>query len=128
MMKLLVVDDSESTLRLLKQSLHPLGAETDTAQSGLEAVTLLEGRKYDLVVTDLLMPLGSGFDIIDTLAQRNPRTPLLVCSAYVTQAVRERVRSYGPAEIVSKPFTAQKLLEAAQRLTNFSPGETEANR
>jgi len=77
---ILCVDDEEIPLSLRKAVLEKLGYSVLTASSGVEALTLLEKHRVDLVLTDMLMPGLSGAELAREIKQRMPRIPIILFS------------------------------------------------
>lgn len=101
---LLVVDDDPAIRGLLTQVLKRDGFEVDTAENGADALTKIAERaeKYDAILLDLMMPIMSGFEVLDELARRESEQCVLVVSA-VPDHYLERVRQHS-ASIIAKPF------------------------
>lgn len=101
---LLVVDDDPAIRGLLTQVLKREGYEVDTAENGAEALTKIEAReqKYDAILLDLMMPVMSGFEVLDELDRRESEQCVLVVSA-VPDHYLERVRQHAKT-VIGKPF------------------------
>lgn len=103
MNSLLVVDDDPAIRGLLTQVLKREGFEIDTAENGAEAIKKIDdGKKYDAILLDLMMPIMSGFEVLDELDRRQSEQCVLVVSA-VPDHYLERVRQHA-ATIIGKPF------------------------
>lgn len=104
----IVAEDSESLRDLMLAMLSGLGYEVLTAGGGHDALRQIERHHgVDLVITDAIMPKGGGFQIMDEVQQRWPRTPILITSGYTEEieaglrerlAAREGVAAELPAE------------------------------
>jgi DNA-binding NtrC family response regulator len=76
--RILVVDDEPNMLRLLKTILMDrTGYEVETTNNPLEVSKLLQEQHYDLVVTDLKMPLVDGIDLIDIIKKIDDKVPII---------------------------------------------------
>ena len=83
--RILVVDDEPNMLRLLKTILmDKTGYEVTTTNNPLEVSKLLQEGHYDLVVTDLKMPLVDGIDLIGIVKNIDATMPIIVITAYGT--------------------------------------------
>lgn len=104
MAALLVVDDDPAIRGLLTQVLKREGFEIETAENGAEALKKIEeaNPKYDAILLDLMMPIMSGFEVLDELDRRQNEQCVLVVSA-VPDHYLERVRQHA-ATIIGKPF------------------------
>jgi CheY-like chemotaxis protein len=92
---IIVAEDSESLRDLMLAMLSGLGYEVLTASGGHDALRQIERHHgVDLVITDAIMPKGGGFQIMDEVQQRWPRTPILITSGYTEEieaGLRERL-------------------------------------
>ena len=120
MPSILIVEDDVKMVDVIKRALMPLGCVIDTARNGEEAMKCVEKSTYNLVVTDLMMPKNTGFDLLEGLRDNGITVPVLVCSAYVTP---DTLKGYGAGlrvEVVTKPFKAETLLRSARRLLDLT--------
>lgn len=113
---ILVVDDDEPTLRILRQWLETQGHRVATATSGHEALKAIAGTRTDLVITDVLMPDGNGLDLIGNLKKSRPEVRILAISGggpHVTSSsCLVRAHHSGAHALLLKPFKPDQLLEA----------------
>jgi two-component system, OmpR family, response regulator len=111
MARLLVVDDEQTILQLLSGSLRFAGFEVITAASGAEALRAVAASKPDLVLLDVMMPDGDGFEVVRRMRSSGPDVPVIFLSA--RDGVRERVAglALGGDDYVTKPFSLDELLE-----------------
>jgi hypothetical protein len=112
-LKVLVVDDEADARSLLTAILVQSGADTKTAGSMSEALSLLNEWRPDVLVSDIGMPNGSGYDLIREI--RNPRTetpkvPAVALTAYARPEDRNRALSAGFENYVAKPVEPDQLL------------------
>ena len=122
--ELLVVDDSPSLLTMTTMVLERMGHNITTACNGQEALALLTGRKYDLVITDVDMPVMNGIEFLEELGNREINCKVLVVSA--RRYDRDKLLALGAADFMVKPFNignlekkVQTLLEEQRRVTRF---------
>ena len=79
---LLVVDDEKNYLLVLKELLIDEGYEVLTAQSGSNALAILNETELDLVVTDMKMPGMSLLELLEKLKQKDPQLPVVMMTAF----------------------------------------------
>ena len=98
--------------------LRGLGYEVTGFTDPREAIDALHQRvsEFDLVITDLNMPLISGVDLAVSCLQLRPGSPVILVSDFIEETIREEARSLGIRETLAKPFTAQSLAEAVHRV------------
>lgn len=82
MARILVVDDEESIRLLYGEELAEEGHEVATAASATEAVELLAGDAYDLVVLDIKLKNESGLDLLQQIVKERHEMPVILCTAY----------------------------------------------
>jgi two-component system OmpR family response regulator len=109
--RLLVVDDEQTILELLSGSLRMAGFEVTTAANGREALRAAAALKPDLVLLDVMMPDGDGFEVLRRMRSSSPDIPVIFLSA--RDSVRERVAglALGGDDYVTKPFSLDEVLE-----------------
>jgi two-component system, OmpR family, KDP operon response regulator KdpE len=107
--RILVVDDEPQILRSLRTTLAAHGYDVQTAASGEEAVTMVEGHMPDLVVLDLVLPGISGLDVCRYLRERSP-VPILILSARGDERDKVAALDLGADDYLTKPFGVNELL------------------
>lgn len=118
---ILVIDDDERILELLKEALSP-EYYIQTAHDSLEGVELLMSEHFDLLIIDLGMPVLDGVELIQKIRAHSPfnRIPILVISAY--PELRTRLASSDVQGILPKPFSMDDLTRfVAQMIQRPSP-------
>ena len=107
--RILLVDDNDHVRRTLNRVLAAAGFSVSVAHSGLDALEVLDKSKtsFDLILTDIIMPVVSGIDLASRLRERGISTPILFMSGFADSNQRE-IGALG--HFISKPFTACQLL------------------
>jgi DNA-binding NtrC family response regulator len=114
--RILVVDDEPNMLRLLKTILmDKTGYEVTTTNNPLEVSKLLQEGHYDLVVTDLKMPLVDGIDLIGIVKNIDAAMPIIVITAYGTIETAEEAIQKGAYDFITKPFRKETILITIKR-------------
>ena len=81
--RLLIVDDEEDMLKLLKRSLSvDLSCEIETASNAFQALALLEGGPFDVVLADIRMPGMGGMEVLKNIKEKNRAAGVIMLSAY----------------------------------------------
>jgi two-component system OmpR family response regulator len=108
--RLLVVDDEATILELLSGSLRFAGFEVMTASSGAEAVRAAASGRPDLVLLDVMMPDGDGFEALRRIRSGGGEVPVIFLTA--RDKVPDRVAGFavGADDYVTKPFSLDELL------------------
>jgi len=116
MKTILAVEDSRLVLGMLSTVLRAKGFEVLEAHNGCEALTILEDRQVDLVITDLIMPGMDGFELTREIRRRRDSIPVLMQSTQTDDRVKRVGREAGVSGWIKKPFLPEELTEAAQSL------------
>ena len=113
----LIVDDNDRHLDILSTILSSVGHDVETCGSGAEALRRLEGRHFDILVLDLVMPEISGVVVAEQMRQTavNCDTPIIICTANMTIARRQLRDAKGIVEIIGKPIDTASLVLAVAR-------------
>jgi CheY-like chemotaxis protein len=108
--RILIVDDEEPIRAMLRDGLSRAGYDVETAASGPEALERFQPGRYAVVLTDLMMPAMSGWELSARLRSAEPGLPIVILSAYgVTledEAARRRVL------LVHKPAKLEVVVSA----------------
>jgi len=123
---ILVVDDDSSIQELLRIILSKHGYKVYQARDGEEGIEKFLEVKPDLVVSDISMPKGDGFNVAILIRCKEEsvgkRVPILLISAfYDDHANQENAARCGADDFLSKPFTQRQLIEKVQGL--LGPGQ-----
>ncbi|MGH3166603.1 MAG: response regulator transcription factor [Trebonia sp.] len=108
--RLLVVDDEATILELLSGSLRFAGYEVVTAASGADAIREVAVSRPDLVLLDVMMPGGDGFEVVRHVRATSPGVPVIFLTA--RDEVSDRVTGFelGADDDVTKPFSLDEVL------------------
>ncbi len=109
---ILVVDDNQQNLELIQAYLEDIECKTVPAHDGVEALALVERKKPDLILLDVMMPKMSGFEVCRRL-KSNPDTsdiPIIMVTALNEFGDIERGIDSGTDDFVSKPINRLELL------------------
>ena len=121
--KVLVMDDEEAILKLMKDLLTALGYEVECASEGSEAIDLFSrarasGRNFDAVLLDLTVPGGmGGKETAARIREIDAGVRLIVSSGYSDAPVLAEFRRYGFDDVISKPWSLTQLSDLLKRAT-----------
>ncbi|MBE9468752.1 MAG: response regulator [Bacteroidetes bacterium] len=117
--KILIVDDSESIREIVNFTLANAGHDVVKAIDGEDALTFLNGDKYDLIITDLHMPNMNGIELIKKVRESDPYkyTPILFLTTESQAEKKMEAKNAGATGWIVKPFMPAKLLEAINKVT-----------
>jgi two-component system OmpR family response regulator len=111
---ILLVEDEPITRNAFADMLRREGHHVIQAADGIQALSLLDKHHVDLVITDLVMPKLTGFDLVGQIRLKWPQIPILIISAHISQDA-ERI-SDGNAEFMYKPIDPPDLIATVRRL------------
>ena len=124
--RILVVDDEPNMLRLLKTILmDKTGYEVTTTNNPLEVSKMLQEAHYDLVITDLKMPLVDGIDLIDIIRGIDTAMPIIMITAYGTIETAEEAIQKGAYDFITKPFRKETILITIKRALEWKRMQSE---
>jgi DNA-binding response OmpR family regulator len=109
----LSVDDEPDVLALIRHHLTRAGCEVVTASSGRAALEVINTRRPDLVLLDLMLPDIDGFALCEILRREavTAAIPILIISAWNTSDSRELGLELGALDFLTKPFSPRVLVE-----------------
>jgi DNA-binding response OmpR family regulator len=120
MTRVLVADDSETILLLLRTRLEMEGYEVVTASGGQQVIDTIAGgepaQRPDVILLDAMMPGKSGIDALRELRGSGVQTPVLIVSAYREQVLGDTAR-LGADGLVAKPIDFDELFDRIADLT-----------
>jgi DNA-binding NtrC family response regulator len=123
---ILVVEDKESLRTMLRRTLEPRGYTVEEAADAYEARRRLQAARFLVVLTDLRLPAGSGFDVLQAAREADAQTPVIVMTAFGTVEEAVRAMKEGAADFLTKPVDTDHLLLLLERamdrrrlLTNY---------
>jgi DNA-binding response OmpR family regulator len=110
--KILVVDDDKNIAQFLVTILRGNGYEVVTAMDGTQAVMRAHREKPDLILLDIMMPGGDGFNVCDKLrlSANTSSIPIIVLSASEQIGIPTRARQAGACCFLKKPFDVDDLM------------------
>ncbi len=116
MSTVLVVDDDQRILSLVKDYLTTRGFTVLTADNGSQALEVFQREAVDLVLTDLAMPGLNGLQVARRCRAGKPTVPVVMLTAYDVLVGEDERTENGIAEVLSKPFNIDALVEVLTRL------------
>ncbi|MES9939210.1 MAG: ATP-binding protein [Candidatus Thiodiazotropha sp. 6PLUC2] len=111
-MNILVVDDSNVNLMLAKTLLINEGANVVAEKSAVDAMKTIAGKRFDLILLDLEMPVMSGIEAAKELRKENSateKTPIIAVTAHVLPEKRLEVADAGMNDMLAKPYLPEQL-------------------
>ena len=129
--RLLIVDDEASILKSLTRILAEEGLDILTAQSGTQALSLLESHRVDLIISDQRMPHMTGIEFLTQVGQKYPDIISMMLTAYADIDVAiQAINDIGIYKFILKPWEEYDLkmtIDKAKRLSGLMKTNTILN-
>jgi len=116
---ILIVDDDERILKLLKQFLGKNGYEVSTAISVAKAEGYIQETSFDLLMLDVMMPGITGIDFAKKIKSAGMHVPIILLTALSEPEERVRGLESGADDYLTKPFEPRELLLRTQKLIDL---------
>ncbi len=120
MRTILIIDDDQMILMILKQTLTKAGYRILTAISGEEGINQLANSQTDLVLTDYLMPGMTGIEVLSVIKQNYPAMPVIMLTAHGDIALTIKAIQLGAEDFIEKPIHSRELVEVIKRTLEIS--------
>ena len=115
-MKILVVEDDRTVGQYVQRGLEEQGYHADLVDDGMEALRLVSGGTYELMVLDLRLPGMTGLEVLRTLRDRGNTLPILVLTAQDALDFKVTALRAGADDYVTKSFAFEELLARVEAL------------
>ncbi|MBD3184072.1 SpoIIE family protein phosphatase [Candidatus Poribacteria bacterium] len=107
---ILIIDDEEGIRLTLAFTLEDEGYTVDTASTGVEALEMMKKRRYDMVITDLMMPGISGMEIVKHTKKRYPDTVVIMITGRGSEEKAVEAMKLGADDYIPKPIEPEEML------------------
>ncbi|MBI5827495.1 MAG: sigma-54-dependent Fis family transcriptional regulator [Deltaproteobacteria bacterium] len=118
--KILITDDDSALRELLAEAAGGWGYSASIAQDGEEAIRRLRMEKYDIVITDLMMPRMDGITLLMKIKELDPSILVIIITGYSTIETAVKAIEAGAYDYIAKPFRLDELMivlkKASERL------------
>jgi two-component system response regulator PilR (NtrC family) len=115
MAKILVVDDETSIREFLEILFLRAGHQVRLAKDAIDAITLLKDDSFDVVLTDLRLPRGSGMDVLTYVSKNTSSTQVVIMTAFATTETAIEAMKAGAYDYIIKPFKVDELIVLVDR-------------
>ena len=119
---LLVVDDDRDHLALVQRWLEVAGYSVSSAKSGERALAMLDDKRPDLVITDLVMAGIDGMRLLQEIHRHDPVMPIIILSGQAGIAEAVEATHLGASTFLSKPIDRQTLIVEVEKALSFQAG------
>lgn len=116
-MKILIAEDDEMMLRTMEFKLKREGFDVIACANGEEAITKIITESPDVIITDIMMPIITGLDIVRKVkSELNLNIPIIVLSAVGLEKTVLEAFELGADDFITKPFSPNELIVRVRRL------------
>jgi len=112
--RILVIDDEEGVRNVLNDILTDAGHEVEIAGDGIQGIELFERKEFDLVFTDLGMPVVSGWQVAERIKGINRKVPIALITGWNVDLKESEMTSSCIDLIIKKPFAVDQVLRLVQ--------------
>ena len=118
MKRILLVDDFEPARLVLRERLEMQGYACQEAENGSAALKAIETDRFDLVITDNEMPVMTGLQMLQSLAERTEeqRPPVIFLTGHLTNQLSKAAQAAGAWAVLEKPYKDQKLISEISQI------------
>ena len=120
--RILVAEDNKALQGLVSSLLDFMGFEVALAGNGVEALSLFFENPFDLVLTDLEMPIMDGWSLTHCIKERSPNTPVVLMTGADRETVLKKVKSAPVDSVIFKPFLINDFQSTVQRVMELKKG------
>lgn len=120
MAKILIVDDSSLSRKIVRGILEPAGHEVREASDGMVAMEKYFLDRPDLVILDLVMAGMTGLEVLDNLRRMDPIVRVVVATADIQKSTEVLARAAGACQVITKPLQNDQVLIAVQAVLGES--------
>ncbi len=122
--RVLIADDEDIIREAIADVLSRAGARPVMARDGTEAIAMIDTQRFDLVLSDIKMPNGNGYEVFAAVKAVNPECPVILITGFGYDPEHSIVRASheGLAGVLFKPFQVEQLLETISKAVALDAG------
>lgn len=125
-MRVLLVEDDQSTARSIELALASEGITVDKARIGTEGLNLAELYNYCLIILDLMLPDVDGYELLLRLRSTKIKTPVLILSGLSSVDQKIKGLGFGADDYLTKPYNKDELIARINAIVRRSKGHSES--
>lgn len=114
--RILVVDDEEDTRTMLYELLTSEGHAVSTAPDAVEGLKIMNRSSFDVVITDMRMPMMEGMEFLAKIKATNPAARVIILTAYGNNPLYQEALEKGANDMLLKPIKNRELLQTLKRV------------
>ncbi len=118
--RILIVEEEKNVRDVIFTMLARMGYQVEIACSGEEGLELFQKGNFDLVLSDLTMPLMDGWELASLLKEKSPHIPFCLMTGWGEKEIRPMIRESAVDFVMFKPFRLRKVQEAVERMLEYT--------
>ncbi len=118
--RILIVDDEQDALDLMREVFEKKGYSPITALNGLEALNIVKQQEPDVILTDIRMPEMDGMELLRVLTKDYPHIPVIMVTAHGTIETAVDAMKMGAKDYILKPIRINEILSKVERITQLN--------
>ena len=115
-MKILIIEDTDQVSKSLKLFIEKLGHSATIAESGKQALEVIESQMFDLILLDIFLPDTVAYDLIPKLKKQWSGMEIITMTGYSTIEVEKKIRNQGILYYMVKPVNLDELKSIIQHM------------
>lgn len=115
-MRLLLIEDDKTTIKILQKQIENLGLKFDYAETGYESINYYRSKRYEIIVIDLKFPGKDVFEILIELNLVAPNAKLIIYTSKLDNETSELLKEYNIHDVIIKESGHKKLLKLIESL------------
>jgi len=119
-LRVLVADDEEDILEVIRDRLEACGFSVATAATGTEALRKIRTERFDGVFLDVKMPEMSGIEVLEQVRKEDKKLPIIIVTSSTSHEAAIGSLAKGANEFILKPFDWEELKSKIQKVLNVS--------
>jgi CheY-like chemotaxis protein len=116
--KILVVDDSKELTEVIHEYMETCGFTVETTTESTDALRLIAANGYDVIISDIHMPVIDGLELMGLIKNRYPDLPVVLITGYSISEARKIAMEKGADAFVAKPFHMKEILDVVTDILN----------
>lgn len=116
--EILLIDDEPIVGQRLRTGLEKMGCKVEVAQDPKEALARIREKRFDIVITDIMMPDINGIQVLETVKESNPDTRVIIITGFATSELARDAMEKGAYDMIAKPFKPADLRGMVAKAAN----------